>query len=314
MADTIEKLKKQIEKLTKQNADLQKQINEYQKPKETNREYKDRLFKFIFGNPENRQWTLSLYNAINGTDYTDPNIIQYNTIDDAVYMGMHNDISFIVIAEMSLWEHQSTFNPNMPMRFLNYGNQLYEKYIATTDYYPYSETLQKIPRPVCICFYNGTREEPDRKILRLSQAYEGEGDIEVTVTMLNINHGKNKKLMEACEPLSEYAWLVDAVRRHQKEKMNLDVAVDASLDEMPENFVIRSFLLGNRAEVKNMLLTEYNQEKVMQKERQEGRKEERRDMAIKMIRANEPDEKIVAYTGLSAAEVNEIRETQLITV
>lgn len=270
MADTVENLLQKIEDLKNQNLDLKKQIDEYQKPKNTNREYKDRLFKYIFGNPENREWTLSLYNAINGTDYTDPDKIRFNTIDEAVYMGMRNDVSFIIAAEMNLWEHQSSFNPNMPMRFLDYANKLYEKYMATSDYYLYSSTLQKIPRPVCICFYNGKKEEPDRQVLKLSQAYEGEGDIEVTVTMLNINHGKNKKLMEACKPLSEYAWLVDAVRRHQDEKMNLDAAVDASLDEMPDSFVIKSFLIGNRAEVKSMLLTEYNEEKVMQKERQEG--------------------------------------------
>lgn len=270
MADTVENLLQKIEDLKNQNLDLKKQIDEYQKPKNTNREYKDRLFKYIFGNPENREWTLSLYNAINGTDYTDPDKIRFNTIDEAVYMGMRNDVSFIIAAEMNLWEHQSSFNPNMPMRFLDYANKLYEKYMATSDYYLYSSTLQKIPRPVCICFYNGKKEEPDRQVLKLSQAYEGEGDIEVTVTMLNINHGKNKKLMEACKPLSEYAWLVDAVRRYQDEKMNLDAAVDASLDEMPDSFVIKSFLIGNRAEVKSMLLTEYNEEKVMQKERQEG--------------------------------------------
>ena len=85
--------------------------------KTAQKEYKDRLFKFIFGNPDNKQWTLSLYNAMNGTDYTDPDGIRFNTIGDAVYMGMKNDVSFIICFEMNLWEHQSSFNPNMPMRF-----------------------------------------------------------------------------------------------------------------------------------------------------------------------------------------------------
>ena len=88
----------------------------YNDEKDAKKDYKDRLFKFIFGNPENKQWTLSLYNAINGTDYTNPDDIQFNTIGDAVYMRMKNDISFIVAFEMDLWEHQSSFNPNMPMR------------------------------------------------------------------------------------------------------------------------------------------------------------------------------------------------------
>ena len=90
--------------------------------------------------------------------------------------------------------------------------------------------------------------------------------------MLNLNYGKNRELMEACDPLKEYAWLVDAVRTRQSEKMDLDAAVDVALDRMPDEYVIKPFLLENRAEAKNMFLTEYNEEKIMEKERQEGGK------------------------------------------
>ncbi len=62
-----------------------------------NRENKDRLFKFIFGRTENRKWTLSLYNAINGTDYTDPEEIEINTIEDVIYMGMKNNVNNPVV-------------------------------------------------------------------------------------------------------------------------------------------------------------------------------------------------------------------------
>ena len=156
-----------------------------------NDEHKDRVFKFLFGNPENKHWTLSLYNAVNGSSYSDPEEIQFNTIEDAVYLGMKNDVSFIILNEMNLWEHQSTFNPNMPMRFFLYAAKLYEKYIASSEYYAYSSTLQSVPRPKCICFYNGTKEQPEREVLKLSDAFGGEGDIEVKVTMLNINYGKS---------------------------------------------------------------------------------------------------------------------------
>ena len=89
-----------------------------------NRQYRDRLFKFIFGNPEHTEWTLSLYNAMNGTNYTNPDDIQLTTLDDAVYMNMKNDISFLITEIMNLWEQQSTFNPNMPMRILIYAGML----------------------------------------------------------------------------------------------------------------------------------------------------------------------------------------------
>lgn len=295
----IAELEKTVSALTKQNEEY-KALAASKDLKDAKQDYKDRLFKFIFGNPENKQWTLSLYNAINGTSYTNPEDIQFNTIGDAVYMRMKNDISFIVAFEMDLWEHQSSFNPNMPMRFFIYAGRLYEKYIAASDYYQYSSTLQLVPRPVCLCFYNGTKEQqPESQILRLSDAYDGEGDIEVKVTMLNINYGKKQQLMDACEPLKEYAWLVDAVRRHQSEKMDLDAAVDTALDEMPDAFVIKPFILENKAEVKSMFLTEYNEEKVMEKERQEGAMQEREKVASTMLKEG----------GMSAAFIS--RMTQL---
>ena len=242
---------------------------------EANREYKDRLFKFIFGNPENKEWTLSLYNAIHGTSYTNPDDIQFNTIDDAVYMGMKNDLSYIIHSAMEIYEQQSSYNPNMPMRFFLYSGSLYEKYIASTDYYLYSSKLQKIPRPACICFYNGTQDEPERQVLRLSDAYDGDGDIEVCVTMLNVNYGKNKALMDACEPLKEYAWLVDTVRKYQKEKNDLESAIDATIEGMPEDYVIKPFIVAHQAEVKKMFITEYDQEKVLERGREEAKQEGR---------------------------------------
>ena len=128
-----------------------------------NDEHKDRVFKFLFGNPANKAWTLALYNAVNGSSYDNPDDIEFNTIEDAVYLGMKNDVSFIIVDELNLWEHQSSYNPNMPMRFFLYAAKLYEKYIAGSDYYQYSSTLQPAPSPKCLCFYNGTANQPGRK-------------------------------------------------------------------------------------------------------------------------------------------------------
>ena len=260
-----------------------------------NDEHKDRVFKFLFGNPENKHWTLSLYNAVNGSNYSDPEEIQFNTIEDAVYLGMKNDVSFIILNELNLWEHQSTFNPNMPMRFFLYAAKLYEKYIASSEYYAYSSTLQPAPRPKCVCFYNGTKEQPERGVLKLSDAFGGDGDIEVKVTMLNINYGKNQMLMKACEPLKEYAWLVDNIRQKQKTLKDLEATVDKAIEEMPEEFVIRAFLLQNKAEVKGMFLTEYDQDKVLAQERREVEYR----VAVDMLRDGEPLEKIKRYSRLA---------------
>ncbi len=274
-----------------------------------NREYKDRVFKFLFGNPENREWTLALYNAINGSNYDNPDDIQFNTIEDAVYLGMKNDASFIIVNSLSLWEHQSSYNPNVPMRFFIYAAKLYEKYIATSDYNPYSSKLQKVPCPKCICFYNGTEGLPEKKLLRLSKAFDCEADIEVKVTMLNINYGKNRQLMEACKPLYEYAWLVDAIRRHQDKEKNLEAAIDAALTEMPEDFLIRSFLLSNKAEVKGMFLTEYNQEKVLEQERLEAINDDRRRVARDMLMDGKPLNEIKKYSRLTEDVIYKLAKT-----
>ncbi len=186
----IEELEKQVKAITRENEKYRALIN-VEKLKEANREYKDKLFKFIFGNPENKQWTLSLYNAINGTNYTNPDDITFNTMEDVVYLRMKNDISFIISFVMNLWEHQSSYNPNMPLRFFIYAGELYDKYTITNKYNKFSDDVQKIPVPKCICFYNGEKDQPESQVLRLSDAYDGEGDIEVCVTMLNINYEKN---------------------------------------------------------------------------------------------------------------------------
>lgn len=281
-----------------------------------NDEHKDRVFKFLFGNPENKQWTLALYNAINGSSYDNPDDIQFNTIEDAVYLGMKNDASFIfvVMNELDLWEHQSTYNPNMPMRFFIYAAKLYEKYINSSDYYQYSSKLQTAPRPRCICFYNGTAKQPERKVLRLSEAFGGEGDIEVLVTMLNINYGKNKALMEACKPLYEYAWLVETIRVNQRTMRNLEAAIDATIDEMPDEFVIKKFLLQNKAEVKGMFLTEYDQEKVLLQERRETERMTHEQVATDMLMGGEPLEKIVRYSRLAEDAILKLARTLGISI
>ena len=163
----------------------------------TTKEYKDRLFSFIFGREENKEWTLSLYNAVNESHYTDPSKIKITTIKEVLYMGMHNDVSFILANELSLYEQQSTFNPNMPVRQFLYAAKLIEQYLEPTKRKLYWKSLQKIPAPKLVVFYNGTEEHPDETILKLSDAYLGgvKGDIEVAVRMLNSMSAKTKNYL-----------------------------------------------------------------------------------------------------------------------
>ena len=243
-----------------------------------NREYKDRLFKFIFGNPENKEWTLSLYNAMNGSHYTNPEDISLNTVEDAVYMSMKNDVSFLIADTFNLYEHQSTFNPNMPMRMLIYAGMIYDSYIETHEYYHrFSSLQQHAPTPKCVCFYNGLKETEDRIVLKLSDAFTlgSDPDIEVRVTMININYGHNGELLRDCKALNDYSYFVYSVRQNLKRTPNFSVAIDLAIAEMPEDSLIKPFLIKNRAEVKSMYITEYDEARTFAEQKEEGRAEGR---------------------------------------
>lgn len=230
---------------------------------------RDSLFGFIFG--KNKEWALSIYNALNGSEYTDTSSITLRSVSDAVYIGMKNDVSFLVSTAINLYDNKS-YNPNIPMRFFLYQGELYSKCIEYV-YNLESSSLQMFPAPRCICFYNGDEEKDDRSELRLSSSFEEKSDIEVAVTMININYGRNKELLDRCQPLKEYSWLLDRINMNLKEMWEPEDAVDAVLEEMPENFVIRSFLMANNAEVKRMCITEYNEERTLSLVKEEGRAE-----------------------------------------
>ena len=234
------------------------------------REYKDRLFTFIFGREENRAWTLSLYNAVNGSHYTNPDDIQITTIKEVLYMGMHNDVSFMISEQLNLYEQQSTYNPNMPLRQMQYVGNLYEQYLKKNQLNKYSSTLIMLPVPRLVVFYNGETNKPDETILRLSQSFppNANADIEVRVRMLNINYGKNEELLKACQPLREYSWFIDQIRTKKaamptEDAESLTNAINQTISEMPDSFIIKPFLLIHQAEVLGMLLTEYDEVETM---------------------------------------------------
>ena len=156
----------------------------------TKRTYKDSVFRMLYSRKEE---LLSLYNALNGTDYQDPEQLEVTTLENAIYMNMKNDVSFLLDAEMMLYEHQSTWNPNMPLRDLFYITRLLEKYVNRESLY--ASTLVRIPAPRFVVFYNGSSDTPEDVILRLSDAFEEkkgsqqekkEPELELKVHFLNI--------------------------------------------------------------------------------------------------------------------------------
>ena len=239
--------------------------------------YKDRLFNFIFGSEENKAWTLALYNAVNGSDYKDPSEIQINTIKEVLYMGMHNDVAFLIAEEMNLYEQQSTLCPNLPVRLLQYAGNLYEKYMVEKKMNKYGRKLLMLPVPKLVVFYNGRDKMEDETILRLSDSFPkgSTPDIEVKVRMININYGRNQKLLDACEPLKEYSWLMDRIRTYIYEGQETIDAINKAITETPDDFVLKTFLVSHKTEVSGLLLTEYDEAKTMEMFRLDGIEEGR---------------------------------------
>ena len=230
-----------------------------------NRKYKDTVFRMLFSDREN---LLSLYNAVNGSNYENSDALEIVTLENAVYMGMKNDLAFIVDMGLFLYEHQSTYNPNMPLRDLFYISGEYQKLVNHKSLY--SSALQKIPAPNFIVFYNGTEREEDYWINYLSESYEnlsGEPNLELKVLTLNINEGHNRELMEQCQSLREYAQYVAKVREYARES-DLDTAVEQAVDDCIQNGVLAEFLRKHKSEVIAMSIFEYDKEEEERKLRE----------------------------------------------
>ena len=245
-------------------------------PNRINRNHKDRLFIRLFGSGEYKENLLALYNALNDTEYTNIDDLQINTIDDVIYMGYKNDVSFLLYSEMDLFEHMSSYNPNMPLRGLMYFAKLIEKYITQGDFDIYGTKLLKIPEPRYYIFYNGEKDFPDETVLRLSDAFQQKkapGECEWTAHMLNVNYGKNKKLLEKCKTLEEYAILIDTIREKRKTAETMEEAVDLAVNECIKEGVLEKFLTAHKAEVCGMLLEEFDEEKYLKTVEARGREE-----------------------------------------
>lgn len=245
-----------------------------------NPKYKDRLFCLIFGDNEHKGNIISLYNALNGTEYDDSEDIKVTTIDDVIYINMKNDVSFIIDSYMSLFEQQSSINPNMPLRgFLYFGN-LYNSYITENKLNLYGKTLLKIPTPQYYVLYNGSTEAPASLELKLSDAFvqsSPKGNFEWTAIFINLNKGKNDDLLEKCKPLSGYMRLINTIRENEAKGMEIKQAIDMAVQSCINDHenVLREFLRVHRSEVLSVCLTEYNHEVYTESVKEEGRAEGR---------------------------------------
>lgn len=228
-----------------------------------NKKYKDRLFRMAFSEKED---LLELYNAMNGSDYRNPDDLEITTLEDVIYMGTKNDMAFIIDEVLNLWEHQSTQNPNMPLRGLFYFTDEYRKFITQEDLNIYGSRRIMLPAPQYVIFYNGLPSEPDRMELALSESFSKKNKnllscIELKALVVNINRGHNKELMRQCRRLKEYAEFVGRVRECLNNGLTPIAAVEQTVNSCIHDGIMAEFLSSHRAEVCEVILTEYDEQK-----------------------------------------------------
>ena len=247
--------------------------------KPVQREHKDRLFRLIFQDEED---LLELYNAVNGTDYQNTADLEITTIEDVIYLSMKNDLSFMFGVTMNLYEHQSTWNENMPLRGFFYFSELYQRYLNRQNIKLTDEKKPvMVPFPKYVVFYNGTANMPDRVEMKLSDCFlkpdreEGEPCLECKATVLNINAGRNNEMMRKCRRLSDYAEFIAQIRWKMDEGWSLEEATEISIKQCIDRGILADILTKHGTEVCRMILTEYDEQEEREYQRAEGRAEGR---------------------------------------
>ena len=254
-----------------------------------NRKHKDRLFRYLF---KEKKYLLDLYNALHDSDYTDPEELEVVTMEDVIFMKMKNDLSFMIDSRLNLYEHQSTWNPNMPLRGLFYFSQQYEGLLGMEDVDVYGRKRINLPTPEYIIFYNGSGMTEDHRTLYLSDSFSmgrRSGCLECTCKVININRGHNIELMDKCHRLWEYSEFVSEVEANIHKGMKREDAIQAAMNHCIEQNILTDVLKSEKSEVLHMIfLTEYDEKKHLRhtfaEGKEEGREEGREDKLFEMIR------------------------------
>jgi hypothetical protein len=256
----------------------------WMKENKANREYKDSVFVTLC---EDKVRLIEIYNAVANKNYPPDAALKIVTLGDVLFMGRRNDVSFLMEDKLVvLMEHQSTVCENMALRLLIYIARIYEKWLNANEKFDkavYGTQLVKIPRPEFYVLYNGKTEFPERKDLRLSDAFqdllESEkerasewfgGLLELIVRVYNINKGFNEEMLKKSETLFGYSFFVNLARQYIDAGHELEEAIRQAVVDCVEKDVLADFLRTYSGEVINMLTTEFKLEDALQVWKEEG--------------------------------------------
>ena len=204
-----------------------------------NREYKSDVFCMLMEEPG---YALEVYNALNHSDYSNPGLVEVCNLERGISLSVRNDAAFILDMNLSVYEHESTVCPNMPLRELIYVTNILEQWVKKQNLY--GRKLVKIPTPRFVVFYNGVEEQRSQYQLKLSDAYANPmeaPELELTCTVYNINVGKNQALLSKCPVLRQYMIFVDYVREYlgKYPEKDLRKAINKAIDRCIREGVLR---------------------------------------------------------------------------
>ena len=230
------------------------------------RNYKDSLFRNIF---KDKKRLCSLYNALSGESIS-PRDIKINTLRGTFFNDIKNDISFdIGNHTVVLMEHQGSWNPNMPLRMLWYIGKLYRRHVDIDM--AYRSKVVKIPAPKFYVLYNGSKDEPEHRIMRLSEAFEGEShSLELVVDSYNINLAKGKKLLDSCYELRCYSVFVTKVQEYLAAKQELSQAIKSAVRYCRDNELMKEYFKEHEKEVLDMVTFKWDDKRAREIAEEEG--------------------------------------------
>ena len=272
-----------------------------------NREYKSDVFGMLMEEPG---YALEVYNALNQSDYRDPGLVEVCSLERGISLSVRNDAAFLLDMNLSVYEHESTVCPNMPLRELIYVTNILEQWVRTQNIY--GRRPVKIPTPRFAVFYNGAEEQPEQHQLRLSDAYANpveKPELELTCTVYNINPGKNRELLSGCPVLRQYMFFVGSVREYlgKDPEKDLREAINRAIERCIREDVLREFLIRRREEVTKVTQLDYTFDRRIELERAEAREEAREEERVNTERERQAKEQERQRAELAEKEVQKLR-------
>ena len=276
-----------------------------------NVQYRDSVFRSYFNDPVR---LLSLCNAVLNTNYNNPDELNINTLEGIFFDKQKNDISCTIDNHfLVLVEHQTSVNENMPFRFLSYVTELLNNLVKNKNKL-YYKGLITFPKPKFFVLYNGDKNEPLQRKMRLSDAFGGDSDsLELIVTAFNINYGLTQPLLKNCCYLNDYSTLVGKVKEGIKLGLSRRDAINRAVKFCLNNNIMGEYLVKHAEEVFNMLALEWNMDDALQARFDEGRDEGINagieSVALNMLRSGMTIDKIQELTQLSFERIQELADS-----